>query len=393
MKHLVIAGGGFAGFWSAMSAARQVSRLGKQGDLKITLVSKNEYFGIRPRFYEAELEKTRVPLTAYLAPLDIDLIIGEITDILPDAREMSLADGHSIRYDRLILATGSQVLLPDMEGREHLFSVDTFEKATALDRHLRALAASGFATPGARTLVVLGGGFTGLEIVAALPARMEALSSPGTRFAFHLIDRAGEIGVGYAPEARRHIVERLRALGIRVHVSQEGRRYQGSRLVLKNGEVLETETVVTAVGLRASPLTSAFRGPRDDAGRLIVDPFLRLPEHPDVLAAGDVAMARTDPGHYAVMSCQHAQPQGKFAGHNAVNLLFGEEPVPYAQPDYVTCLDLGPGDALLTTGWEREIKSVGSDAKTLKTQIVTEWIYPSASLEQTLAMAAPEIGG
>ena len=73
----------------------------------------------------------------------------------------------------------------------------------------------------------------------------------------------------------------------------------------------------------------------------------------DVFAAGNVAKAAIDDEHYALMSCQHAIPLGKFAGHNAASELLGLETLEYKQSPYVTCLDLGQSNALLTTGWER----------------------------------------
>jgi len=98
-----------------------------------------------------------------------------------------------------------------------------------------------------------------------------------------------------------------------------------------------------------------------------------------------------DERNYALMSCQYAMPQGKFAGHNAVNVMFGKEPISYLQPQYATCLDLGPENALLTNGWERNVEMFGSEAKALKNQIVTQWIYPAGSVEETLKMSAPEV--
>ncbi len=391
MKHLVIAGGGFAGFWSAMSAVRQATQLGKREELKITLINRNEYLGIRPRFYEAELERTRVPLNKWLTPLGVDLIVGEIIDTLPISRSVRLADGRSVSYDGLVLATGSRLNPPSALAKDGLFNTDTFEDAVALDRHLRALAASDFPTRASRTFVVVGGGFTGLEIVTALPSRLERLAPSVQGFVFHLVERTREIGLGYAPDARRHIVERLQHLGIAVHTGQEVVRHEEGRMTLTNNKQLSTETVIIASGFKASSLAAAFRGSRDEMGRLRVDAFLRLPEHPEVLAAGDVSLARTDPDHCAVMSCQHAMPQGKFAGYNAVNLLFKEDPIPYSQPRYRTCLDLGPEDALATDGWERRLKAIGLEAKTLKSEIVTQWIYPPANIAETLAMAVPMV--
>lgn len=391
MKYLVIAGGGFAGFWSTVSAVRQATRLGKREDLNITLINRDEYHGIRPRFYEAELEPTRVPLEKWLGPLGVELIVGEIIDVSPASRNVRLADGRAVAYDRLILATGSRLSPPDALRTGGVFNTDTFENAVTLDRHLHALAASGFPTRASRTFVVVGGGLTGLELVTALPARLERLAPSSSGFAFHLVERAPEMGLGYAPDARRHIVERLQHLGITVHTGEAVLRHERDRLMLANRTELSTNTVIVATGFTASPLGAAFCGPRDDLGRLRVDAYLRLPEHPDVLAAGDVSVARTDPDHCAVMSCQHAMPQGKFAGHNAVNLLFNQDPIPYGQPLYRTCLDLGPGEALATAGWERHLRSTGVEAKALKTEILTQWIYPPADIAETLAMAAPVI--
>lgn len=393
MKHLVIAGGGFAGFWGAMSAARRAMELGVRDRLKITLINRNEYLGLRPRFYEADLTGTRMPLGNWLAPLGIGLVTGEIATIAPASRRIQFANRSNvipdISYDQLILATGSRQAYPGFVGRGHAFDVDTFEAATILDRHLRALTASGFPTPASRAFAVVGGGFTGLEVVTALPSRLKRLAPSVPGLTFHLIERGPEIGLGYAPDARPHLTKRLRHLGITVHAGQEGLRHEKDQLILADNQRLPTETVIVATGFMASPLTSAFQGARDKLGRLAVDTFLRLPGHPEVLAAGDVSLARTDPDHYAVMSCQHAMPQGRTAGHNAVNLLFNEDPLPYAQPRYRTCLDLGPGDALVTTGWERHTKTIGPEAKALKTEIVGQWISPPTDITQTLAMATP----
>jgi NADH dehydrogenase len=394
MKRLVIAGGGFAGFWSAMSAARHAMALGVRDRLTITLINRDEYLGLRPRFYEACLAGTRVPLRHWLVPLGIGLVIGEIASITPASRCIQFANGANvvpdIIYDQLILATGSRQTYPDFVERDRVFSVDTFAEATTLDQHLRTLAARGFPTPASRTFVVIGGSFTGLEIVTALPSRLEHLAPSAPPCTFHLMERAAEIGLGYAPDARQHITRRLQHLGVTVHTGQEGLRHEKDQLILADHQRLPTETVIIATGFAASPLAAAFGGPGDRLGRLVVDTFLRLPGHPEVLAAGDVSLAKTDPDHHAVMSCQHAMPQGRTAGYNAVSLLLNKDPLPYAQPHYRTCLDLGPGDALVTAGWDRHIITIGPEAKAIKTEeILNQTISPPTDTADTLAMASP----
>lgn len=391
MPHLVIAGGGFAGFWGALSAVRQVAELGRRPELRITLVNRDAYHGIRPRFYESEIASARAPLEHWLTPLGIRLVVGEIHKGQAVSRHLHLADGRVIGYDALILATGSHLSAPDVFGAGGVFDVDTYAGAGALDRHLRTLADGGFPTQASRTVAVIGAGLTGLEVATALPGRLRALAPESPGFTVHLIDRAPEIGLGYERKARHYIRDRLRRLGVVVHAGQEVVRHEGCRLVLEGGAVVPAATIILATGLRASPLASAVSGPRDALGRLAVDGFLRLPEHPEVLAAGDVSWARTEANRSALMSCQHAIPQGKFAGHNAVNFLFGRDLVPYTQPRYNTCLDLGPGDALATVGWERRLKSIGPDAKALKTEILTRWIHPPVALDEALALAWPPL--
>lgn len=391
MPHLLIAGGGFAGFWGALSAVRQAEELGRRSDILITLINRDAYHDIRPRFYEADVASARVPLEHWLGPLGVELVTGEILEARPASRHLHLADGRVVDYDALILATGSSLLAPAVFGADGVFDVDTFVSADALHRHLCALAKTGFPTEVSRTVAVIGAGLTGLEVVTALPERLRALAPQTPGFAVHLVDRATEIGLGYEGEARRYISERLRHLGIVVHVGQEVVRREGYRLTLQDGTAVSAATVILATGLRASPLAAAFSGPRDALGRLAVDGFLRLPEHPEVLAAGDVSWAHTEANRSALMSCQHAIPQGKFAGRNAVNLLFGRDLAPYAQPRYNTCLDLGSGGALATVGWERRLQTIGPEAKALKNEILTRWIQPPTDLKEALALAWPPL--
>lgn len=392
MQHLVIIGGGFAGFWSAMSAVRQGRALSKSDALKITLISKDEYHGIRPRFYEGELADTRVPIRSYLEALKIDLVVGEVSGINAENRRISLTNGSGdIAYDSLILAAGSRLKTGDIPGFERAFSVDTFQDATRLDQHLHKLSASGFSTQASRNFVVVGGGFAGLEVVTSLPQRVQAHGSSGAEFNYFLVERSAELAANYSADGRGYIADQLKSAGIQLLLGAEVEKIESGKVVLKSGKLIDTDTVIWTTGLEANPLTANLKGERDELGRLNVDNFLRLPAYNNVFAAGDVAKVLVDDKNYAVMSCQHAMPQGKFAGHNAVNLIFGKDMMPYSQPRYATCLDLGSENALFTTGWERNVKMSGPDAKALKKQIVTQWIYPAANAEETVKMSAPEV--
>lgn len=128
--------------------------------------------------------------------------------------------------------------------------------------------------------------------------------------------------------------------------------------------------------MTASPLTELIGGERDRLGRLKVDEHHRVVGVPDVYAAGDTAAAVAEDGQVVTQSCQHAVPQGKFAGVNVAADLLGLEQVAFAPDPYVTCLDVGPDAAVFSTGWNREVQMTGDDAKELKSNINTLWIYP-----------------
>ncbi len=148
--------------------------------------------------------------------------------------------------------------------------------------------------------------------------------------------------------------------------------------------------------MHASPL-ARFVAPAADAhGRLAVDDTLRVTSGEPIWAAGDSARALVDAAQPAMMSCQHAIPQGKYAGHNALAWLAGKRPRKYEQRLYLTCLDLGHWGALITTGFARnEIIGRGLEAKPFKQLINTELIYPPRDrTEHALLKAAkPPAGG
>jgi len=126
-------------------------------------------------------------------------------------------------------------------------------------------------------------------------------------------------------------------------------------------------------------------------GRIAVDGFLKVPGDHGVFAAGDCAAALVDGEHASVMSCQHARPMGRIAGHNVICDLIGETPIPIDIGYYVTILDLGAWGAVYTEGWDRKVAVTGAAAKETKRLINQQRIYPPRSRDpaEILAAAAP----
>jgi|SRR5579859_203340 len=396
-QRLVIIGAGFAGMYAALSAARLRDLNGISPEaLEIVVVAPEPTLVVRPRLYEPQPETMTAPLEPVFEAIEVRYVRGGVTSIDTKARsvEIEAPEGSpsALRYDRLVLASGSRLFRPEIPGlAEHGFSVDQLEDAVALDRHLHALADRP-ASPARDTVVVAGGGFTGIEAATEMPARLRAILGGDAKIRVVIVDRSRVIAPDIGPNARPLIEDALRQLGIETRLGAGVEALDETGVTLSSGERIASATVIWAAGMRAAPLTAQIPAARDNFGRLLVDRALRVPEVPGVFATGDAAQAACDDaGNYALMSCQHATRLGAFAGNNAAAELLGVSTMPYHQEAYATCLDLGAAGAIFTLGWNREVELVGAEAKKMKRDINTVWIYPPRpERDAALASANPE---
>ncbi|MGV9320014.1 NAD(P)/FAD-dependent oxidoreductase [Streptomyces sp. NPDC003660] len=394
MKNILVIGGGFAGVWSALGAVRTARENGTDpADIQVTLVSSGDDLVIRPRLYEADPESMRVSLDRVLGPVGVRRVAATVTAIDTEGRSV-IALGRDAReivlpYDRLVLAAGSQVVRPELPGAEHLLDVDTMGAAARLDHHLKR-AAEQPAFEGQFTVVVVGAGFTGLEIATELTERLRELAPVERQDEVRvvLVERADVVGPELGAGPRPHIDAVLAELGVETRLGVTLDEVRERSVTLSDGEVVPTAATVWTAGMRASDLTGLVPGERDRLGRLLVDDHLRVQSVPGVYAAGDTAAARAEDDHMVTQSCQHAVPLGKFAGRNVAADLLGLDLVPFAPDPYVTCLDLGPAGAVLTSGWDRTVQLTGQEAKELKQRINSEWIYPPVDDPEKIIRAA-----
>jgi NADH dehydrogenase len=336
-ERILIVGGGFAGVNAAVGA---VDTLGAAQDrIAVELVSSSPFWVIKPRLYESDLAGVRVPLAGVLDPLGVVHHQAQVTAIDTAERRVVLDDGTELLYGQLVLAAGSRLALP--EGRA-VHCVDSYDQALELRRALEALLER-HSRPRA---VVVGGGFTGIEVATEL-----------ARYADVTVVASPELAPGYGPRGRAQISQALASLSVEVRSGARVREVTDGAVSLTDGEVISADVIVWATGPIASELTEQVPGERDGTGRLLVDEHLRTAA-PGVWAAGDTACARVNATNSSVMSCQHA-------------------PKRYRQPLYLTCLALGDYGGLLTCGFDRDtILATGQEGAALKRAINHGAIYP-----------------
>ncbi len=243
---------------------------------------------------------------------DLTLITGvEVTRIEPAAHRVALADGRSLEYGALLLATGAAPIRLDLPGASlpHVFTLRTLPETRGI---LSRIAPD-------RPAVVIGASFIGLEAAASLR------------------QRGMEVSV-VAPDARplervlgAELGDFVRALhegrGVRFHLGRKPAAIAADRVTLDDGTVLPAELVVMGVGVRPLTALAESAGLKVDRG-VVVDEFLRT-SAPDVWAAGDIARYPVPGGSQRIEHWVVAQQQGQVAARNMLGKREAFRAVPF----------------------------------------------------------------
>jgi NADH dehydrogenase len=397
-KQLLIIGGGFAGFWSAISVIRQSREIQKRGELEVTLINPDNYVTIRPGLNELSSEGLYFELDKYLRPLGVHQIVGRAKIINPETNEVVVSTEQGIRnlsYDYLILAAGGVLKIPNLPGIQHTFNVDKPDHAQRLEDHLIELAKKDFHEEGAATFLVVGSEFTGLETVVGIEQTARTIqayySARKPAFRIILLESEKQIATEFPADCRQYIQDVIQSKNIEVLFNSELSIIGPASVLLNNGNRIATQTVIWTKGMAASSLTQFFKTAKDGLNRLKIDQYLKLPGYDNVIAAGNVAHSPGIEGYSSLIACQFAQFEGRWAGHNAVNDLFHIPLKKYVQPDYLPCIDLGEPPAVSDQEWERSQREKRYKGRSAAEHVNKGTMYPWQDVEETVKASYPEI--
>jgi len=327
--HVVVVGAGFAGH----QAARRLTRLAR-GRARITIVNPTDYFLYAPLLPEVAtgvLEPRRITVSLSGTLPGVRLVLGEVEGIDLARKVLAYTNPEgmagTLGYDRLVLAAGSvNKLLPVPGVTRYAHGFRGLAEALYLrDTIIRQIELADGADAGeasARTtFVVVGAGYTGTEVAAAGVLFTGALARqhPGlgpVRPRWMLLDLAERVlpGLDARMSAGAARVLAGRGVDVMTGISVAEARADGVRLT--DGSFVPTRTLIWCVGVRPDPLVASL-GLDTDHGRLVVDEYLTVPGHPEIVACGDAAAVPdlTRPGEITAMTAQHATRQGHAAAH------------------------------------------------------------------------------
>ncbi|MFI7680758.1 NAD(P)/FAD-dependent oxidoreductase [Actinophytocola sp. NPDC049390] len=355
---VVIVGGGFAGFETARSLLKA---LPPDSDTEIVLVNPTDYFlylPLLPEVAAAVIDPRRVTVSLPAALPGVRLALGTVDKIDLDRRAVTYTDpegrDHELTYDRLVLAAGSvNKLLPIPGVAEHAHGFRGVPEALYLRDHVirqieLAAATDDQAQRDARcTFVVVGAGYTGTEVAAQGPLFTTVIADrhPELRdqkIRWLLLDIAPKVLPELHPRLSKAADKVLRSRGVEVRMGDTVEEATADGVKLRSGEVVCTRSLVWCVGVRPDPVVESA-GLETQKGRVVVEPTLVVPGHPDVFACGDAAAVPdlTRPGQITTMTAQHASRQGKLAGRNVAASLTGGKLRRYKHHDLGFVVDLG----------------------------------------------------
>jgi len=361
VPRVLIVGGGFGGLYAARAFKRQA--------VDVTIVDRRNHHVFQPLLYQVA--------TAALSPGDIaspirwilrhqrnvEVLLGEVARIDPAASTAHLADGAALAYDYAIVSAGAtHAYFGHDAWRPFAPGLKTLEDALEMRRRvlLAFERAERESDPARRvselTFVIVGGGPTGVELAGALAeiARKSLAHDfrhfdPGS--AKIILVEAGPAVLATFPaplrEAARHDLVRL---GVDVRVNTMVTNV-GPGFVDAAGARIAAETILWAAGVAASPLGATLGAPTDRAGRVLVQPDLTIPGHPNLFVIGDLASLNGEDGKPLPGVAQVAMQMGAHAAHNVLRAIAGQPLRPFKYRDYANMATIGRASAVGDFHW------------------------------------------
>lgn len=347
-KQIVVLGGGFAGLYTALELEKRLSRA---RDVEVTLVNRENFFAFTPMLHEvaaSDLDVSHIVNPVRKMLRRVRFFLGEVVRVDLAAKVVVASHGsdphtHELPYDHLVLGLGSTTHFHGIPGlEERALRMKSIDDAAMLRSRLIAnleeaateCAAITCQRGPLLTCVVAGGGFAGVETVAAVNDFVrESLRYYPSLAADHIRMVLVHSGPRLLPELDeklgRYAERQLARRGIEIRLGVRVSGYTDEDVRLDDGTVLAARLLVWTAGTAPNPLLDTLPIERE-RGRIVVDEALRVPGWPGVWALGDCALVPDGRrGGFCPPTAQHALRQGRLLACNLLAAIAGQEIKPF----------------------------------------------------------------
>ena len=356
---MVIVGAGFGGLRAAKALAG--------APVDVVLVDKNNYHLFQPLLYQ--VASAALPPAEVAYPVrgifrrqrNLAFRVAGVVGFDIDRRVVLTSRGE-IPYDYLILAAGAATRTFGLAGVERYgFDLKSLPGAVHLRNHVLRCFEEAVSTSrederrALLTIAVVGGGPTGVEVAGAMSELLRRVlikdyATLSDREVSVLLLEAGTRVLTTMPERLSGAAAAsLRKLGVDVRFGAMVADYDGRSITLKSGDTIPARTLVWAAGVGPSPLAAALGVPTSPSGRVIVQPDLSVPGHPEIFVIGDSAYLEQS-GEAVPMLAPPAMQMGVTAARNIVRRLEGKPAHAFRYKDPGTMATIGRSAAVAVLG-------------------------------------------
>jgi NADH dehydrogenase len=345
-KHIVILGGGFAGLYTALELEKLLAH---DPEVGITLVNRENFILFTPMLHEvaaSDLDMTHIvnPIRKLLKR--VRFFEGDVESIDLPGRTVVVSHGddhhhHELTYDHLVIGLGSITNFFNIPGLEQraLTMKSLGDAITLRNRLIDLLEQADFECTIGRehflSVVVAGGGFAGVETIAAVNDFLRE----AVEFYPHLSEELirvvlvhpgkfilPELGEKLGAYAQRKLSER----GVEIRVNTRVAGISDDGIILSDGSEIKANTLVWTAGTSPNPLLHGLPCQKEK-GRILVDENMEVPGWPGVWALGDCAAIpdKQNSGKFYPPTAQHALRQGKVLANNITAAIHGERKRPF----------------------------------------------------------------
>ncbi|MCX7567483.1 NAD(P)/FAD-dependent oxidoreductase [Sulfitobacter sp. F26169L] len=354
---VVIVGGGFGG----LETAKNLSGSG----LEISVIDQRNHHIFQPLLYQvatASLATSEIawPIRSILArKKDVTTMLGTVTGVDADARQVLLMNGMRVPYDTLVLATGAtHAYFGRDDWAPHAPGLKTIEDATTLRRRILSAfeRAEMSHDPAERaslmTFVVIGAGPTGVELAgtiaelsrSTLPKEFRRIDTREARII--LLEAGQQVLSGFAKNLSHYAKTSLEGLGVEVQLGEAVTEIDAAGVTV-GAERIECETIIWAAGVKASPAADWMQADADRAGRVLVTDHLTLQGHPDVFAIGDTVNVAGPGGRPVPGIAPAAKQQGQYVARTIKKRLRGQDTKPFIYRHKGSLAQIGKRSAII----------------------------------------------